>query len=118
MNRLEDKERLDFLEFRQELLFSNSSIDRLLFEYRVTKIQYEQIMDLFDSIRERIGNGETVNHHSYENEVYKIVPQHNHDYHFAESLAQCFHENDRWDEVFVHLYGELPKFQHYLSKQD
>lgn len=30
-------ERLDFIEFRQELMFSNADIDRSLFEYKITR---------------------------------------------------------------------------------
>lgn len=111
------RERLDFIEFRQELLFRDTSVDRLLFESRATKEQYNQVMDLFEDLRTRIGNGEKISHHSYEMKIYQIFSQHNHDYHFAESIAQCFHENGRWDEVFVHLYGELPKFQQYLNNR-
>lgn len=111
-------ERLDFLEFRQELLFEDTSINRLLFETRVTKDQYNAIMDLFDKYRNKIDNREDVNHNVYESEIYQIVPQCNNSYHFAESVAQCLHENDRWTEVFETLYGHLDKFQSYLNRQN
>lgn len=41
-------ERLDFIEFRQELLFGNSEVDRILFKYNITHPQYTQIMDLMN----------------------------------------------------------------------
>ena len=31
------EERLDFIEFRQDLLFSNTDLDRLLYELRITR---------------------------------------------------------------------------------
>ena len=37
-------ERLDFIEFRQDLIFSGSELDRSIYEYRLTKKQYTKIM--------------------------------------------------------------------------
>ena len=45
------EERLDFIEFRQQLLFTNSDLDRLIFEYEITHSEYRGIMDLMDQIR-------------------------------------------------------------------
>ena len=39
-------DRLDFIEFRQELLFTNSDLDRMLFEYEITRAEYREIMNL------------------------------------------------------------------------
>ena len=41
-------ERLDLIEFRQELLFNNTGIDRSMFEYGITRKQYQSIMNLMD----------------------------------------------------------------------
>ena len=49
--------RLDFIEFRQELLFSNSDLDRSIFEYGLTREQYRAIMDVMDEYRDLIENG-------------------------------------------------------------
>lgn len=46
-------ERLDFIEFRQELLFENTDWSRLLFESKVTKEQQDNIFDLFDALRKK-----------------------------------------------------------------
>jgi hypothetical protein len=107
-------ERLNLLEFKQQLLFDNTDISRLLFESNITNEQYRSIMDLFDSYRSKIGKGESISHHTYENELSRIIDKH--DYHFAEFLAQSFHKDDRWEEVFEHLYGQMPKFQSYINK--
>ena len=39
-------ERLDFIEFRQQLLFDNDDVSRSIFEYGLTREQYKKIMDL------------------------------------------------------------------------
>ena len=38
---MEIMERLDLIEFRQELLFNNSETDRSIFEYGLTRKQYK-----------------------------------------------------------------------------
>jgi hypothetical protein len=109
------EQRLDLIEFRQQLLFDNDSYSRLLFEYNVTREQSNAIYGLFDTYREQIDNGESVHHGSYEHAIYDIVPQHRHNYHFAESIAQTLHEQNRYEEVFEAVYGDSVKFQHYLT---
>ncbi|MDN4862891.1 DUF1878 domain-containing protein [Priestia megaterium] len=106
------EETIDLLTFRQNLLFSNTSVDRALYEYDITKKQYNEIMDLMDNYRAKIDNKEEVNHNSFEQEMYNIVHQHSGNYHFVESLTRAFWENDRWEEVFDELYRVLPKYQH------
>ncbi|WP_369810518.1 DUF1878 domain-containing protein [Guptibacillus hwajinpoensis] len=110
----ETRERLDFLEFRQELLFEDTSFNRFLFETKVTKEEYRNILDLFESLREQIGNGNEVSSSSYESRIYEIVPNQAYNYHFAEGIAQTLHENGRWEEVFVELYKNSPKFKQYI----
>ena len=53
-------ERLDLIEFRQELLFYNTSIDRSIFEYGITRKQDRSIMDLMDEYREILASGKDV----------------------------------------------------------
>lgn len=113
------EERLDFIEFRQELVFYNTPYDRLLFEHDVTREQREAIADIFDDYRKKIDAGEDVGiSSSYEQKIYKAVPHKYGDYHFAEDLAHVNHERGSWQEVFETLYGNSPKFAHYLSNQD
>lgn len=104
--------RVEQLEFRQRLLFDNSSVDRLLFEYDITQEQYVGIMDLMDAYRRKIEDGEKISHHSFETAIYKIVPQHEGNYHFCEFITKDFRECGRWEEVFPALYGDLPKYQY------
>lgn len=109
-------ERLDFIEYRQELLFDNSDLSRLLFEYKVKRKEYRAIMDVFDEYRKKIESGERVHHGSFEQSIYEEVPAHEGNYHFVEFLAQEHHKSNRWEEVFEALYGDSPKFQSYVQK--
>ena len=54
--------RLDYIEFRQELLFENTDLTRLLFEYEIDRKQYKKIMDLMEAYRKKLDNKESVNH--------------------------------------------------------
>ena len=105
------KDQMEFLKFRQDLLFTNDGISRLLYEYEIKKAEYDEIMNLMDTYRDKIDNGEEVNHGSFERSIYQIVPKHDGDYHMCEYLAREFMEAGRWEEVFPMLYGDMPKYQ-------
>lgn len=105
------EERLDFIEFRQELLFNDSEVDRILFEYNITRPQYTAIMDLMDELRKKISDGEEINNSYYESKIYEINEHLNGNYHFCEYIARAFMNEDRWDEVFPVLYGNFPKYK-------
>ena len=104
-------ERLDFIEFRRELLFGNSHLDRLLFEYEIDREQYERIMELMEACRKKLDNRESINHPEFEAKIYEIVPEHQGDYHMCEYIARSFMEERRWEEVFPALYGDMPKYR-------
>ncbi|HGH0517499.1 TPA: hypothetical protein ACJHFP_003693 [Clostridioides difficile] len=101
------EERLNFLDFRQELLFRNNDTSRLLFEHEITQEEETLLMDLMDSYRTKISNGEKVTRGSFENDIYNVIPSKNGDYHFCEFIAQNFMQEGRWQEVFNTLYGQL-----------
>lgn len=113
INELEEK--IGFMDFRQNLIFNNTSIDRLIFEYNITREQYQKIMDLMDKYREDIENEKSVNHNKFEREIYSIVPQLEHNYHFVEGLVMTFWENGRWEEVFDTMYRTMDKYK-YIKK--
>ncbi len=106
------EERLDYIEFRQTLLFDNDSVSRLLFEYEITHNEYIKIMDLMDDYRTKIGNGESVNSGTFETQIYQIVPSRQSDYHFCEYISKSFMDEGRWEEVFPALYGDNPKYSY------
>lgn len=113
---VEIMERLDLIEFRQELLFNNSETDRSIFEYGLTRKQYKEIMDIMDEYRKKIDSNQSCSHAGFEQEIYRIVPEHEGDYHMCEELAKGFMEEGRWEEVFKELYGDMPKYS-YLKKE-
>ena len=115
MNDMTLEERLDFIEFRQELLFHNSPIDRVLFSHNVTRSQSKDIVDLFYTYRKDIENGDLVHSVSYELSIGEIVPHKKHDYHFAESLALAYYKLNQFAEVFLALYGDDPKFEKHIT---
>lgn len=109
-------DRLDLIEFRQDLLFSNTNLDRSIFEYGITRKQYRLIMDVMDEYRAMIEKGESCSNSGFENKIYSIVPERDGDYHMCEELAKGFMEEGRWEEVFFKLYGDFPKYS-YLKKE-
>lgn len=100
------EERIEQLEFQIELLFENRGSDRLLFESKVTRSQYLHLVDLMDFASEKILKGETVSKRFFEGEIYSIVPEKNGDYNFCELITKCWHEEQRWPEVFKYFYGD------------
>ena len=120
---LEDKnnelqKRVDFLEFRLELLAENTNVTRLLFERKINQEQYRLIMDLMDNYRNKIDKKEKVNHHTFEQEIYSIIRDNEGDYHLCEAIAQAFMEDGRWEEVFPELYGNMPKYKYYMERKE
>lgn len=108
-------EKIDFISFRQQLLFSNDEASRILFENEVTEQESRAIMDLMDSYREKLSCGEPVSHSQFESEVYAIVPHLAGNYHFCEMLTKAYHDDGRWVEVFPALYGGLPKYRNNID---
>lgn len=116
LNELE--RRIDLIEFRQQLLFENDEVSRMLFEYEITREQYRKIMDLMDSIRKKINNKEEFSSEKFESDMYDIIPSHKGDYHMCEYFARSFMETGRWDEVFPALYGEAPKYRYMMENNN
>lgn len=96
------EERLEQLEFEIELLFSNTSIDRFIFEQKITKRQYNQINDYMESINNKLINNGEINKAEFEIQVEKIIP--NKCYNIYRSLAKLFAENDKYKEVYSKIY--------------
>ena len=116
MNDYELEKRLDMIEFRQELLFNNDEISRLLFEYNITREQYTSIMSLMDNYRNAIYNSKEVSHGAFESEMYSIVPEHKGDYHMCEYLTRAFMNEGSWEEVFPALYEDMLKYKNTIHK--
>lgn len=105
------EQRICLIEFKQELLFENSPLSRLLFEYDISAEQNHELGDLMDKYRKQIEHNQEVNHSVYEDSIYKIVPHINGDYHFCEFYARTCMEQGSWEEVFPTLYGDMQKYK-------
>ena len=110
------EERLNFIEFRQQLLFQNDALSRLLFEYKISEKQYNAIMDVMDLYSDLIVKGEPISNGSFENSIYEKIPEKQGNYHFCEYIAKAFYDEKRWPEVFTTLYGKLPKYNYIFDK--
>lgn len=112
------EQRMDYLAFRQDLLFNNSAVDRLLYEYEITQDQYRAIMDLMDKYRKMIDNKQEVSNATFETTIGEIVPQHDGNYHFCEYITRAFMEEHRWEEVFPAIYGDMAKYKGMMERID
>ena len=54
------EERLDYIEFRETLLYAKSPVDRVLFENELTEPEYKAIMDVMEDCRQKLANGENI----------------------------------------------------------
>ncbi|WP_163969313.1 DUF1878 domain-containing protein [Oceanobacillus halotolerans] len=111
------EEKVQHLEFKLDLMFHDSNINRVLYEYNITKSQYNEIMNLMDEIRDRIDRNEEVSNVEYETRIYEITGNEG-DYHLAEYIVKAFWEDERWENVFPALYGDFPKYKHIISEKD
>ncbi len=98
------EERLDFIEYRQELLFNNSPFSRELFECEVTRKEYLDIIKLLEEFQERINRQNPVSNGEYERRVYEIVPHLQGNYHFCKSVLKLLYENGDYKEVYIELF--------------
>ena len=48
------EERLDYIEFRENLLYAKSPVDRVLFENELTEPEYKAIMDVMEDCRQKL----------------------------------------------------------------
>ena len=110
--------RIEKLEFKQNLLLYNDEVSRVIFEYDFSKEQYDKLMDLLDSYRNKIRQGKTegVNNAQFERDVYEIIPEHKGNYHMCETILYTMKEANRWEEVFDIIYGDMPKYRFLKGK--
>lgn len=76
----------------------------LVLESGLTDDQVEKIFVLMEQVRKDIlAKKEPMNHNAFEKRVYEIVPTHNGDYHFAESIVLCFNDTDQYTEIYEYF---------------
>ena len=70
-----------------------------------------------EEYRGRIENNESCSHDKLEKQIYEIVPGHDGDYHMCEEIVKGFYDEGRWEEVFIKLYGDMPKYSYLRRKE-
>lgn len=103
-------ERLDDLEFRQDLLFENTGMSRFALEHKLTRNEYKALMDLMEEYQNKIDRKEKCTNAAFEQSVYKILPSIKVDYHVCEDMVRILYEEGRWVDVFTTLYANMPKY--------
>lgn len=109
------EERLDFVEFRMDMLRESTEFSKFIYDCEITREQLKELYDVMDKYRGKIDNSEAVSSAEYEFEVLQIVDNRRLDYHFCESFARLLWEEKRYEEVFITLYKDSQKF-HNLFK--
>jgi hypothetical protein len=71
----EFQDRLDFIEFKQGLLFFKQPQHKASPLYEISSLEYIQLKNLLKIYEEKIENDEKINLEDYEFEIYKICPQ-------------------------------------------
>ncbi len=100
------EERLDYIEYRQHLLFANTAFSRCLFEHRITYREYVQVANLITKLRDKIEEGNKVNKHEYERMIYDLVPFFDDDHHFCEDLAKVYFSDQDDFDLYQEIYSE------------
>ena len=67
-------------------------------------------MDLLESFRTKLDDGQSVRYYNFESSVYVIVPEKNGDYHFCELIAKLLAEQGQREEGIMALCGDMPKY--------
>lgn len=106
-----NEDRLDFIEFRMDLLRKGSELANYLYDCKINRKQYDSLMDIMQSFRDRIDNGEMVSSSEYEAKILDVVRDNGQDYHFCESFARMLWEEDRFTEVFETVYKDSQKYK-------
>lgn len=109
---MELEERLEFIEFRMDMLRENTEFSKFIYDCEVTQKQLTLLYKIMDEYRSKVDNSEDISSSEYENEILQIVDNRKLDYHLCESFARLLWEEDRYAEVFPALYKDSMKFQH------
>lgn len=96
------------LVFQMELLKSLVGPERdpfayLIFENRLSREQYNDILGYMDALSERIAKGIQISKAEFESEIYSIVPSRSGDFHFAEDIVGSLKESGKYEEIYDEL---------------
>lgn len=96
------------LVFQMELLKSLVDPERdpfayLIFENRLSKEQYNDILNTMNTFNERIAKGIRISKAKFESEIYSIVPSRSGDFHFAEDIVGSLKDSGKYKAVHEEL---------------
>jgi len=96
------------LVFQMELLQDLVDSERdpfayLIFENRLSREQYQDILDYMDSLNERLAEGIEISRNEFESRIYQIVPSREGDYHFAENIIRTLNKSLRYEDIYEKL---------------
>lgn len=77
----------------------------LVFENRLSREQYNDVLGYMDALNERIAKGITISKAEFERTIYSIVPSRDGDFHFTEDIVGSLKESGKYEAV----YDELKK---------
>lgn len=105
------EQEINQIKYRMDLLFENSPLSRLLYEYNITEEQDRKIQDVLNLLEKRMEDGEEVTSSEYESMVCEICADNpNVEYHFCEKYArECWLEG-RWKDTIKNLYSWNRRF--------
>ena len=106
--KMTSEERISELEKKLEHILRLVDMDRAPFSYLVLECylasdQEDKIYQLMDDFTNYVRAGHKINHHDFEDELYKIVPSKNGDYHFAEDVVGALNDEGRYTIVYEAL---------------
>ena len=99
------EKRIEQLEFKIKLVNNGSDLSHFIVEQDVTKEQFDLLLQFVERFRALIDENKPVNSCEFEDEVYKIIPQKNGDYHFCISFTKLLASEGRYAEVKQTLYN-------------
>lgn len=108
--------KVEHMQFKMDLLYEGTELSRFLYENDITKEQNNELNNLMQEYRNMIDNRKEVFHGSFEDKIYKIVPQIERSFHFCEDYARLCWKEEKWEEIFPTLYGEELKYQSLFNK--
>lgn len=106
------EEQLKETNFRMGLLRENTDLSLFIYDCEVTESQWESIREYFRALDNMIYDGEVIHSSTYEADILNLVDRRKLDYHFAESIAKIYWENNQYEDVFKSLYQDSTKFKH------
>lgn len=108
MSTEELEKRIVRLEHQVGHLLRLADMERAPFSYLVvesgmTDTQEKEVYVLMDDFSNYVKAGRRIQHHDFEQELYKIVPTMNGDYHFAENVVASLNDEERYVDVYAAL---------------